>query len=68
MNKEVCKHCFEHVDSCDVAPVGWGVVQEQLWNKGLVDCPDNWGPMIENKGEPPDDCLYKLEHLVISNE
>jgi hypothetical protein len=76
LNKEICKQCINKMalgSQWGEIEVQDGMSDDEVWDEyGKVACP----PCKENEGiafvdieeEPPTWCVYKLEHLVSSNE
>lgn len=60
LNREVCKKC--HKDDWGT----WFPLDNDRWDKGFVYCETaDANVLYEIKKEPPDNCNYRLEHLVI---
>jgi hypothetical protein len=65
LSKRVCKSCHRV----------WGKVDDEYWEEGEVFCPIGAprkfrdigmsSEMVNNNdGDPPDECPYRLEHLL----
>ena len=64
LNKEVCKNCWNRNQDKEIIP--WSEFCEQDWKRGLVYC--HWKGYYLIGDNPPNECKYKLEHLVMKNE
>jgi len=61
LSKKVCKRCYEE-NECT-----WYGFNERNWKKGYIVCVDIWDIVYLKKGLP-DECPYKLEHIVLGNQ
>ena len=64
LNKEVCKKCFAEKHDSDYE--AWDEFCDRDWEKGVVWC---WfGEYYPINITPPEECPYKLEHIVMEKK
>lgn len=69
LNKETCKRCNETLSA-------WRPHDDTFWEQNLVWCLPMGtsggfivkGDWVDVKGEVPDNCLCKLEHLIMGQK
>lgn len=67
--KSICVMCWqrfaeEETRKFGLEHMGWSEWDEANWFDGKVICPGHSRVSNWRKGEVPEDCIYRLEHLV----
>ena len=64
LNKEVCKKCFQKCANLEGWLQTWDYDDEHRWDLGEIGCPCAGFVFIDRV---PEECPYKLEHMVIND-
>jgi hypothetical protein len=67
--KSICMMCWqrfaeEETRNFGLKHTGWSSWDDANWIEGKVMCPKHTREHLWKKGDMPDDCTYRLEHLV----
>jgi len=64
LNREVCKHCKKTHGMFK----RWILRDSELWEKGKVSCQQSFTGHSWVHSNPPEDCWYRLEHIIMRQE
>jgi hypothetical protein len=63
LNMKICKQCIN--SRYQVAGPKWNKIDDDLWVRGLMNCPDRPDDVnVTVNGEPPIECRYRIEQLM----
>jgi len=69
LNKKLCMKCWKNKLDIEDDDKCW-IFYHELWNKGMTECPSEYVDYkdIDRKitKEPPENCPYLLEYILIS--
>ena len=63
LNKEACKRCNNKYHGYRE----WNHDDDEFWEEGSIVCLSNLY-IRKIHDPPPEDCLYKLEHMILSQD
>jgi len=65
LNKSVCRMCWDrYAASSKIKRRGWTEWDDEQWRSGRVMCPKSGDVEFSKTNAVPENCRYRLEHLV----